>query len=357
MHIHSLLCAKQALHRNFIYKKEAIFLKHTVTLIPGDGIGPEIATAVEQIFAAAKAPIVWDIRTVGEDGLKRHGNPLPDETLESIRTTRLALKGPLTTQIGEGYRSINVTLRKTFDLYCNLRPVKSLPAVKTRYENIDLVIFRENTEDLYAGVEHLVGSSAAESIKIITKEASTRIAEAAFRYAVQHTRSKVTAVHKANIMKLTDGLFLTCAREVAKKFPAIRYDEVIVDNLCMQLVVNPEKYDVLVAPNLYGDIISDLCAGLVGGLGVVPGGNIGADCAIFEAVHGTAPDIAGKNVANPCALLLSGLMLLEYIGELSVAARVRSALDTVLLDGTILTPDLGGTATTTEFTAAIIARL
>ncbi|MDR3589400.1 MAG: isocitrate/isopropylmalate family dehydrogenase [Negativicutes bacterium] len=332
-------------------------MQHYATLIPGDGIGPEIAAAVEEIFAAARAPIVWDRRSAGEDGLKRHGSPLPEETLESVRTNKLALKGPLTTQIGEGYRSINVTLRKTFDLYCNLRPVKSLPAVKTRYENVDLVIFRENTEDLYAGIEHRVGSAAAESIKIITKEASTRIVEAAFRYAVQHSRGKVTAVHKANIMKLTDGLFLACAREVAKNFPAIRYEEVIVDNLCMQLVVNPEKYDVLVAPNLYGDIISDLCAGLVGGLGVVPGGNIGTDCAIFEAVHGTAPDIAGKNVANPCAMLLSGLMLLEYVGESAVAARIRAALDAVLLDGRTLTPDLGGKSTTTEFTAAIIARL
>ncbi|MDR3561089.1 MAG: isocitrate/isopropylmalate family dehydrogenase [Negativicutes bacterium] len=332
-------------------------MSRTVTLIPGDGIGPEIAAAVQEIFAAAQAPLDWELCTAGEGGLKSCGDPLPPRTLESIRNTKLALKGPLTTQIGEGYRSINVTLRKTFDLYCNLRPVKSLPAVKTRFENIDLVIFRENTEDLYAGVEHRVGSHAAESIKIITREASTRIAEAAFAYAARHGRGKVTAVHKANIMKLSDGLFLTCAREVAKAYPAITYDEVIVDNLCMQLVVNPGKYDVLVAPNLYGDIISDLCAGLVGGLGVVPGANIGTDCAIFEAVHGTAPDIAGKNVANPSALLLSGLLLLEHIGEMAVAIRIRAALDAVLQSGKALTPDLGGKATTSQFTAAIIANL
>ncbi len=330
---------------------------HKVTLIPGDGIGPEISAAIQEIFAAAGAPVLWEIRHAGQGGIDRHGDPLPEATLDSIRANKVALKGPLTTQVGEGYRSINVTLRQTLDLYCNLRPVKSLPGVKSRYEGVDLVIFRENTEDLYAGIEHRVGRYAAESVKIITKEASVRIAQAAFEYAARHGRKRVTAVHKANIMKLTDGLFLASAREVAKLNPDIRYDEVIVDNLCMQLVLRPEEYDILLAPNLYGDIISDLCAGLVGGLGVVPGANIGEGGAIFEAVHGTAPDIAGRNAANPAALLLSAAMMLEYLGESGAAARIRAALEAVLAEGRAVTPDLGGNATTTEMTAAIIKKL
>ncbi|MDR7866067.1 MAG: isocitrate/isopropylmalate family dehydrogenase [Sporomusaceae bacterium] len=330
---------------------------HKVTLIPGDGIGPEISAAVQEIFAAAGAPVLWEVHHAGQGGIDRHGDPLPEATLASIRATKVALKGPLTTQVGEGYRSINVTLRQTLDLYCNLRPVRSLTGVRSRYADVDLVIFRENTEDLYAGIEHRVGRYAAESVKIITKEASVRIAQAAFEYAARHGRKRVTAVHKANIMKLTDGLFLASAREVAKLNPDIRYDEVIVDNLCMQLVLRPEEYDILLAPNLYGDIISDLCAGLVGGLGVVPGANIGEGGAIFEAVHGTAPDIAGKNAANPAALLLSATMMLEYIGEGATAARIRAALEAVLAEGRAVTVDLGGAATTAEMTAAIIRKL
>lgn len=331
---------------------------HTVTIIPGDGIGPEIAEATRQVFAAAEAPVTWELCYAGQAGITRFGDPLPEQTLDSIRANKVALKGPLTTQVGAGYRSINVTLRKEFQLYCNLRPVKSLPGIKTRYpEGVDLVVFRENTEDLYSGAEHQVGSQAAVGLKIITAEASRRIVRAAFEYAAAHGRKKVTAVHKANIMKFTDGLFLNCAREVAKEFPAVEYEEVIVDNLCMQLVVRPGKYDVLVAPNLYGDIISDLCAGLVGGLGVVPGANLGADWAIFEAVHGTAPDIAGRNIANPAAMLLSGAMMLEYLGERPAAAKIRSALEKVLAGGEAQTPDLGGQATTAEMTAAIIKNL
>jgi isocitrate dehydrogenase (NAD+) len=330
---------------------------HKVTLIPGDGIGPEISAAVQEVFAAAGAPVLWEVHYAGQGGIDRHGDPLPEATLASIRVNRVALKGPLTTQVGEGYRSINVTLRQTLDLFCNLRPVKSLPGVRSRYEGVDLVIFRENTEDLYAGIEHRVGRYAAESVKIITKEASVRIAQAAFEYAARHGRKRVTAVHKANIMKLTDGLFLASAREVAKLNPDIRYDEVIVDNLCMQLVLRPAEYDILLAPNLYGDIISDLCAGLVGGLGVVPGANIGESGAVFEAVHGTAPDIAGKNAANPAAMLMSAAMMLEYLGEGTAAARIRAALEAVLAEGRAVTPDLGGSATTTEMTAAIIRKL
>ncbi len=328
-----------------------------VTLIPGDGVGPEITAAVTEIFAAAAVPVTWEIAYAGQAGLDRAGDPLPAATLASIRANGIALKGPLTTQVGEGYRSINVTLRQTFDLYCNLRPVKSLPGVRSRYANVDLVIFRENTEDLYAGVEHRVGRDAAEAVKIITREASRRIAAAAFAYAAKHGRKRVTAVHKANIMKLTDGLFLASAREVAQLYPAIQYDEVIVDNLCMQLVLRPEQYDVLLAPNLYGDIVSDLCAGLVGGLGLVPGANIGASGAIFEAVHGTAPDIAGKGVANPAALLMSAVMMLEHLGEAAAAARIRAALEAALAEGRALTPDLGGTAATKDMTAAIIRKL
>jgi len=329
----------------------------TVSLIPGDGIGREISQAVQQIFLAAQAPVTWELCLAGQEAIDQGSNPLPADTLASIQRNRLALKGPLTTQIGKGHRSINVNLRQTFDLYCNLRPVKSLPGIKSRYQDIDLVIFRENTEDLYAGIEHQVGSDAAESIKIITRKASLRIAQAAFTYATVHGRKKVTAVHKANIMKLSDGLFLECARAVAADYPQISYEEVIVDNMCMQLVMRPEQYDILLAPNLYGDILSDLCAGLVGGLGVVPGANIGKDCAIFEAVHGTAPDIAGKNSADPVAILLSSLLLLEHIHESQTALRIRGAIEQVIAEGIVLTPDLGGTATTTTMTAAIISKL
>lgn len=330
---------------------------HNITLIPGDGIGPEISKAVQEIFAAAGVPVQWEICLAGQTGLQEMGDPLPEATLESIRKNKVALKGPLTTQVGEGYRSINVSLRQRFDLFCNLRPVKSLPGVASRYQNIDIVIFRENTEDLYAGIERKVDDDTAESIKRITRQASLRIAESAFAYAVKNGRSKVTGVHKANIMKLTDGLFLQCAREVAARYPQIQYNEVIVDNLCMQLVLRPEQFDILLASNLYGDIISDLCAGLVGGLGLVPGANIGADCAIFEAVHGTAPDIAGQNKANPLAMLLSGLMMLFHLGEKEKALRIQNAVQEVLREGIVRTEDLGGTATTADLTYAIIDKL
>lgn len=330
---------------------------HKITLIPGDGIGPEISAAVREIFAVAGVPVQWDVCLAGQAALREEGDPLPEATLASIRTNRVALKGPLTTQIGSGYRSINVSLRQKFTLFCNLRPVKSLPGVDSRYHNIDLVIFRENTEDLYAGIECQPDGETAEATKRITRKASLRIAEAAFAYAVKNGRSKVTAVHKANIMKLTDGLFLQCAREVAARYPRIKYDEVIIDNLCMQLVMRPEQFDVLLASNLYGDIISDLCAGLVGGLGLVPGANIGADCAIFEAVHGTAPDIAGQNKANPLAMLLSGLMMLVYLGEQEKASRIQTAVERVLQEGNVRTADLGGCATTAELTREIIKHL
>ncbi|MDU2064261.1 MAG: isocitrate/isopropylmalate dehydrogenase family protein [Sporomusaceae bacterium] len=331
---------------------------HKVTLIPGDGIGSEIAEAVQKIFAAAKAPITWETCLAGQAALAANETALPEATLASIRTNKLALKGPLTTQIGAGYRSLNVTLRQTFDLYCNLRPVKTLPGIATRYpEGVNIVIFRENTEDLYAGTEQKLGKSAAVALKTITADASLRIAKAAFAYAAAHGRKTVTAVHKANIMKCTDGLFLECVRAVAADYPDIAYQEVIIDNLCMQLVMNPQKYDVLVAPNLYGDIISDLCAALVGGLGVVPGANIGENCAIFEAVHGTAPDIAGKGLANPTAMLLSATMLLDHLGESDKAQEIRKALESVLQEGITKTADLGGKATTLEFTNAIISKL
>lgn len=330
---------------------------HKVTLIPGDGIGPEITQAVQGIFAAAGVPVQWEIQQAGHAALWATGSPLPEATLDSIKNNRLALKGPLTTEMGKGHRSINVTLRRSFDLYCNLRPVAKLPGVQSRYQDVDIAIFRENTEDLYAGIEHMAGKNAAESIRLITRDASLRIAEAAFLYAVKQRRKKVTAIHKANIMKLTDGLFLECTREVAAKYPHIKYQEVVVDNVCLQLVHAPEQFDVLVAPNLYGDIISDLCAGLVGGLGVVPGANLGKECAIFETVHGTAPDIAGKNIANPTALLLAAIMLLEHIGDTSNAERIKKAVTTVLAAGSVRTPDLGGVSTTSEFTAAIIANL
>lgn len=330
---------------------------HNVTLIPGDGIGPEIAAAARQVIDASGVQINWEVVEAGADVIERYGTPLPAQVLESIKRNKVALKAPVTTPVGGGFRSVNVTLRKELDLYANLRPAKSLPAVITRYSDVDLVIVRENTEDLYAGVEHMVGNNAAESIKIITREASERIARFAFDYAVKHGRKKVTAVHKANIMKLTDGLFLRCAREVAAEYPQIQYEEVIVDALSMKLVQNPHQYDVLVLPNLYGDIISDLCAGLVGGVGVAPGANIGTDYAVFEAVHGSAPDIAGQNKANPLALILSGIMMLEYLGEGEAAQRITNAVEKVLQQGVDITPDLGGTATTTQMTSAILRYL
>jgi isocitrate dehydrogenase (NAD+) len=328
-------------------------MSHTITLIPGDGIGPEVTEAVVRIFAVAKADIEWDRHDAGVIAFKRYGQSLPGTLLDSIRRHRVALKGPVTTPIAEGFTSVNVALRKALDLYANLRPVRNLAGIESRFANVDLVIVRENTEDLYAGLEHQIVPGVVESLKIITEKASTRISQFAFDYARQRGRKRVTAIHKANIMKLSDGLFLESTRKVSREYTDVAYDERIVDAACMLLVMKPEKFDVLLLPNLYGDIVSDLCAGLVGGLGVVPGANLGVDAAVFEAVHGSAPDIADKNLANPTALLLSGLMLLEHIGDLDRARRIRAALDRVLAAGIVRTRDLGGTATTTEFTDAI----
>jgi isocitrate dehydrogenase (NAD+) len=328
-------------------------MAHTITLIPGDGIGPEVTEAVLRIFAAAGLGIEWERHDAGVIAYKRHGQTLPAALLDSVKRNRVALKGPVTTPIGEGFTSVNVGLRKALDLYSNLRPVKNLPGVPSRFQGVDLVIVRENTEDLYAGLEHEIVPGIVESLKIITEKASTRIAKFAFEHARKLGRKRVTAIHKANIMKLSDGLFLDSCRKVSRGFLDITYDERIVDAACMHLVMHPEKLDVLLLPNLYGDIVSDLCAGLVGGLGVVPGANLGIDAAVFEAVHGSAPDIADQNLANPTALLLSGLLMLEHIGETRGAARIREALARVLAAGAVRTRDLGGTASTTEFTDAI----
>ena len=329
-----------------------------VTLIPGDGIGPELAEATRRVLDASGVRFDWEIVHAGEAVMAKEGTPLPQHVLDSILRNKVAIKGPITTPIGVGFRSVNVTLRQTLGLYANLRPVRSIPGLKTRYEDIDLVIVRENTEDLYAGIEHMVGPDAAESIKIITRLASDRIARFAFDYAVANGRSKVTAVHKANIMKLSDGLFLECCRNVAAEYEGrIAFEDRIVDNMCMQLVQKPELYDVLVLPNLYGDIVSDLAAGLVGGLGVAPGANIGTKAAVFEAVHGSAPKYAGLNRANPTALMLSGVLLLRHIGEQAAAERVEAALRAVLAEGKTVTYDLGGTAGTSQFADAVIERL
>ena len=328
-------------------------MARVITLIPGDGIGPEVTEAVVRIFHVAGLGIEWERYDAGVTAFKRFNQSLPVELLDSIKRNKVALKGPVTTPIAEGITSVNVGLRKALDLYANLRPVRNLPGVPSRFGNVDLVIVRENTEDLYSGLEHEVVPGVVESLKIITERASTRIATFAFRHAIDHGRKRVTAVHKANIMKLGDGLFLESTRRVSREHTSILYDERIVDAVCMQLVMFPERFDVLVLPNLYGDIVSDLCAGLVGGLGVVPGANLGADTAVFEAVHGSAPDIANKNLANPTALLLSGLMMLDHLGEGDAAERIRVALAQVLIDGTVKTHDLGGTASTTEFTDAV----
>lgn len=326
-----------------------------ITLINGDGIGPEISDAVVKILAASGVKINWDVQTAGADVIEKEGTPLPDRVLKSIRKNKVALKAPVTTPIGKGFRSVNVQLRKELDLYANLRPCKNLPNVKTRFDNVDIVVVRENTEDLYAGIERQVDVDTAESIKIITRKASTRIAKFAFDYAVKNNRKEVCVVTKANIMKLSDGLFLECFRKVAKDYPQIKTREILVDNLCMQLVQNPEQFDVLVLPNLYGDIVSDLCAGLIGGLGVAQGANIGYDCAVFEPVHGSAPDIKGQNKANPTALLLSAIEMLRYIGETTYAEKIEKALFKTLKDG--CTVDLGGTLSTTDFADAVIRNL
>jgi isocitrate dehydrogenase (NAD+) len=329
-----------------------------VTLIPGDGIGPELAEATRRVLDASGVQFEWEVVEAGEAMLAEHGTPLPDSVLDSIRRNRIAIKGPITTPVGEGFRSVNVTLRQALGLYANLRPARSIEGLKTRYEDVDLVIVRENTEDLYAGIEHRVGNDAAESIKIITRGASERIARFAFDYAVANGRRKVTAVHKANIMKLSDGLFLEACRTVAADFDGrVEFEDRIVDNMCMQLVQKPELYDVLVLPNLYGDIVSDLAAGLVGGLGVAPGANIGTEAAVFEAVHGSAPKYAGLNKANPTALILSGALMLRHIGRPDAAERVENALREVIAEGRTTTYDLGGTAGTSEFADAIIERL
>ncbi len=332
-------------------------MAHRVTLIPGDGIGPEVSTAVVRIIAAAGVDIEWEEHHAGVTAVAQTGSTLPQSLLDSVIANKIALKGPVTTPVGEGFTSVNVGLRKALDLYANLRPVTNLPGVPSRFQGVDMVIVRENTEDLYAGLENEIVPGVVAGLKVITATASERIARFAFEYAGQNGRRKVTSIHKANIMKQADGLFLRSARAVAKEFPGVQYDEKIVDNACMQLVMRPEQFDILLLPNLYGDIVSDLAAGLVGGLGVVPGANLGKHAAVFEAVHGSAPDIAGQDKANPTALLLSGLMLLRHIGERSSADVIFGAVSRVLAAGTTLTGDLGGTASTTAFTDAVIREI
>ncbi len=332
-------------------------MKHTITLIPGDGIGPEVSAAVVRIVEAAGAEIQWETHYAGAQALEKFGDTLPKELLESIRRNKVALKGPITTPVGKGFTSVNVGLRKALDLYANLRPVRALPNVPSRYPELDLVIVRENTESLYAGLEHVVVPGVVESLKIITEKASTRIARYAFEYARREGRKKVTVAHKANIMKLSDGLFLECFRKVSTDYPEITADDKIVDNACMQLVMRPEQFDVMLLENLYGDIVSDLCAGLIGGLGLVPGANIGELGAVFEAVHGSAPDIAGQGLANPTALLQSSILMLRYLDEREIADRVEKAMLKVFAEGKVRTRDIGGDAKTDEFATAIIAAM
>lgn len=329
---------------------------HNITLIKGDGIGPEITDAVVKIIKAAGVDILWDIQTAGADVIEKEGVPLPQRVIDSVKRNKIALKSPVTTPIGRGFRSVNVQLRKDLDLYANLRPCYNLPNIETRYENVDIVVVRENTEDLYAGIERQVDENTAESIKIITRAASERIAEFAFDYAVKNNRKEVCVVTKANICKLSDGLFLDCARKIAKKYPNIGFREILVDNCCMQLVQNPNQFDTLLLPNLYGDIVSDLCAGLVGGLGIAQGANIGKDYAVFEPVHGSAPDIAGQDKANPTAMLMSAIEMLNFIGETTAAAKIKSAVFETLKSG-IKTADIGGNASCSEFTNAVVQRL
>src|SRR5579885_2139275 len=332
-------------------------MTHKITLIPGDGIGTEVTQAVVRILEATGVKFEWETVQAGAEAYEKYKEYIPKELTASIERTRVALKGPITTPVGGGFASINVQLRKQFDLYANFRPVRNLPHIPTRYPDIDLVIVRENTESLYSGLEHEVVPGVVESLKIITEKASTRIARFAFEYARKNQRKKVHAIHKANIMKLSDGLFLRSIRAVAEQYPEVEYKELIVDNACMQIVLNPQQFDVLLLPNLYGDVMSDLAAGLVGGLGVVPSGNIGDDAAMFEAVHGTAPDIAGKGLANPTALLLSAILMLDHLGERSAARRIEAAIESVYRDGKHLTRDVGGSAGTAEFTDAVIGAL
>jgi len=330
---------------------------YPITLIPGDGIGPEITRVAVRVVEATGVPVVWEEVEAGEAALGLYGDPLPERVIDSIRRTGVALKGPLTTPVGTGYRSVNVRIRKLLDLYANVRPVIKFEGVKTPFERVDMVIIRENTEDLYSGLEHVVVPGVVESLKVITEKASLRIARFAFELARKWGRKKVTAVHKANIMKLSDGLFLEAVRKVQVDYPDIAYEELIVDNAAMQMVMRPERFDVVLTENLYGDILSDLAAGLVGGLGFAPSANIGDEVAVFEAVHGSAPDIAGKNIANPIAMVLSAALMLDHLGEMEAARRIRSAVAAVLKEGKVRTPDMGGTATTTEMGEAIVAHL
>lgn len=328
----------------------------TITLIEGDGIGPEICDSVVRVFEAAKVPVQWEKAIAGLEAIEKYGNGVPPETMESIKRNTIALKGPTTTPVGGGHKSVNVTIRKALELYANVRLAKSMPAVETRFDNVDILIIRENVEDLYAGIEHFQTPNVAQCLKLITRQGSMAVIRYAFEEARKLGRKKVTCVHKANIMKITDGLFLEVFRQVAAEYTDIEANDIIVDNCCMQLVSRPEQFDVLVLPNLYGDIVSDLCAGIVGGLGVAPGGNIGANCAVFEAVHGSAPDIAGKGLANPTAILLSSVQMLQYMGYVGHAEMIQDALSATLAAG-IKTRDLGGSASTAEFTSAIIERL
>src|SRR5437016_2268799 len=332
-------------------------MAYKITLIPGDGIGPEVAEAAVRILEATGLKFEWERYEAGQEAFEKYGEYLPKELLQSIERTRVALKGPVTTPIGGGFASINVELRKHFELYANFRPIRNLPHIPTRYPDVDLIIIRENTEGLYSGIEHEVVPGVVESLKIITEKASTRISRFAFEYARKNKRKRIHAIHKANIMKHSDGLFLRCSRNVAKEYPEITYGEHIVDNTCMQLVMNPYQYDMLVMDNLYGDIISDLCAAFVGGLGFVPSANLGDHCAIFEAVHGSAPDIAGKNLANPTALLRSALLMLRHLGEHEAATQIRNALENVYRHKDKLTRDIGGLAGTSEFADAVIAEM
>ena len=332
-------------------------MAYKVTLIPGDGIGPEVVGAAVRILEASGVKFEWESYSAGADAYEKYGEYIPKELSAAIERNKVALKGPITTPIGGGFASINVTLRKQFELYANFRPIRNLPHIPTRYPDVDLIIVRENTEGLYSGIEHEVVPGVVESLKIITAKASTRIAKWAFRYARENHRKRIHCIHKANIMKLSDGLFLRCTRDIAKGYPEITYGEHIVDNTCMQLVTNPYQYDVLVLENLYGDIISDLCAAFVGGLGLVPGANFGDEIAVFEAFHGSAPDIAGKNMANPTAVLRSGLLMLRHLGEHDAALKIRNAIEYVYRDKKNLTRDVGGTASTSQFTDAIIAAM
>lgn len=331
-------------------------MAHTVTLIPGDGIGPEVTHAARRVVDATGVDITWEVQEAGSDVMYKYGTPLPDETIDSVRRNSVALKGPVTTPVGKGFRSVNVRIRQNLQLFANFRPAKSIPTVETRYDDVDLIVVRENTEGLYSGIEHIVVPGVIESLKIITEKASERVAHYTFKMAQEYGRKRVTAVHKANIMKLSDGLFLEVCRRVSREYPDIDYDEAIVDATAMRLVLDPHEFDVLLMENLYGDILSDLTSGLIGGLGLAPSGNIGEDQAIFEAVHGSAPDIAGQNAANPTALILSSALMLRHLGEKQAATQIQQAVEEALA-GDVRTGDLGGTASTTEFTDAVLRTL